>query len=132
MIGSPNIRKRYKISDHIYEHFVFTLGHLTNRIMKTRISTGIFVIIFFCLLGMYSIANNFKERPTTPSIPASAPATKEQKLVPSKSLPKPENVSAPDTLRSDSIIHHPEQSIKKLDVNMYRRSMYLHRKPFVV
>lgn len=92
--------------------------------MKTRISTSISIMMFVCLIAMYSIAKDYITVPASPN-------TKGQRHIVPKTFSKPSNAIVSDTVRADSTLR-PEQSVKKLDFNMYRRSMYMHRKPFVV
>lgn len=91
--------------------------------MKTRISTRIFMIGIISLLAIYAV---FIQTPISNSA---------QKIVPAAQIIKHRLPTlAPsiiDTLSKDTLLHQ-EQTIKKLDIKMYKRSMYMHRKPFVV
>lgn len=95
--------------------------------MKTNISIR-FLISTFLLLGtlfVLALYNPF-EVESTPNI-------KPQPVFFKKHSPFPSlQPIANDSIVSDSISRPQEQSIKKLDIKILKRSLYLHRKPLIV
>lgn len=91
--------------------------------MKTQIRTRIFMLGIIFSLAIYAV---FFQTSSTKSTPEVVPAARTIKHPAPAIVP-----SVLDTLTKDTLLHQ-EQTIKKLDIRMYKRSMYMHRKPYVV
>ena len=96
--------------------------------MKTNISVRFIFAIFIVLFTGQFIAQ-YKSFPIEPR----PYFTKPQPAILKKKLPFPTILPMlKDSVHADSVPLHQEQSIKKIDIRILKRSLYLHRKPFVV
>lgn len=95
--------------------------------MKTNISMRFLISTVLLLVTLYVMALY------NPYEVESIPNTKPQPVFFKKHLPFPSiNSTAKDSISSDSTPRPQEQSIKKLDIKILKRSLYLHRKPLIV